>query len=74
MSRVCFIIAVIYLATALAQNNRQGRIVNGQSVGLGQIPYQISLRDWPSGFHFCGGALISSRWVVTAGQLDKFLS
>lgn len=54
-------------------DNRTGRIVGGRHAILGEVPFQISLRSWGTAFHFCGGALISNRWVVTSGKFDHFL-
>jgi secreted trypsin-like serine protease len=52
----------------LIEDDRTARIVGGRNAGLGEVPYQVSLRAFGSTFHFCGGALISNRWVVTAGK------
>ncbi|KAG5671587.1 hypothetical protein PVAND_001780 [Polypedilum vanderplanki] len=60
-----FLLSILFIIV-FSQTHREGRIIRGTSVGLGQIPYQVSLRNWGSDFHFCGGALISNRWVVTA--------
>ncbi|XP_066569479.1 chymotrypsin B-like [Amia ocellicauda] len=43
------------------------RIVNGEEAMPGSWPWQVSLQDF-SGFHFCGGSLISEQWVVTAAH------
>ncbi|KAM9321645.1 chymotrypsin B-like [Gastrophryne carolinensis] len=43
------------------------RIVNGEEAVPGSWPWQVSLQD-STGWHFCGGSLISSSWVVTAAH------
>ncbi|KAF5922320.1 chymotrypsinogen B-like [Diceros bicornis minor] len=43
------------------------RIVNGEDAVPSSWPWQVSLQT-RSGFHFCGGSLISQRWVVTAAH------
>jgi trypsin len=40
--------------------------VGGRNAAPGEIPFQISIRPWGTQFHFCGGALISNRYVLTA--------
>lgn len=42
-------------------------IFSGANAKAGQFPYQVSLRT-PSGFHFCGGSIYSTRWIVTAAH------
>uniref|UniRef100_A0A8D0G5U0 Ovochymase 2 n=1 Tax=Sphenodon punctatus TaxID=8508 RepID=A0A8D0G5U0_SPHPU len=49
------------------------RIVGGNQVKQGSHPWQVSLkrRQW----HFCGGTLVSDKWVITAAHcvLDRNL-
>lgn len=40
------------------------RIIGGYEAKQGQFPYHVSLRDDIG--RFCGGAIISSRWAMTA--------
>ncbi|XP_052862696.1 chymotrypsin-2-like [Anopheles cruzii] len=44
-----------------------GRIVGGQNAGTNQFPHQVSLRS-AGNAHFCGGSVISSRYVLTAAH------
>ncbi|KAJ8932949.1 hypothetical protein NQ314_014328 [Rhamnusium bicolor] len=43
-----------------------GRIVGGSNTTIDRHPYQISLRYFSE--HICGGAIISSTWVLTAAH------
>lgn len=45
-----------------------GRIVNGTKAVLKQFPHQVSLSRSYNEKHFCGGSLISSSLVLTAGH------
>lgn len=46
----------------------ESRIIGGTSAVERQFPYQTSLRDKASGIHFCGGAIISGRFILTAAH------
>lgn len=57
-----------YLASA-EYREWAGRIVGGEQAEPGQFPYQVSLRDSVfTDFHFCGGAIIESNWILTAAH------
>ncbi|XP_003700882.3 chymotrypsin-1-like [Megachile rotundata] len=44
----------------------ESQIVGGRDAPVGMFPYQVSLRE--DGDHFCGGSIISSRYVLTAAH------
>ncbi|CAK9805104.1 Mite allergen Der p 3 [Anthophora plagiata] len=44
------------------------RIVNGQDALPGEIPYQVSLQNKDSAFHFCGGSVLTANYVITAAH------
>lgn len=47
------------------------RIVGGENAVEGQFPYQVSIRDRFSHRHFCGGAILNSRFILTAGHCTR---
>jgi len=64
-------VAVLLLAVA----NAEERIINGADATSTAIaPYQVSLQQ--SGSHFCGGTVISTTHVMSAGhcKINSFLS
>ncbi|XP_055596183.1 trypsin 5G1-like [Uranotaenia lowii] len=42
-----------------------GRIVGGFEISIEDVPWQVSLQ---SDGHICGGSIIGSQWVLTAGH------
>lgn len=45
-----------------------GKIVGGFPLNITQVPWQVSLQDPNKESQFCGGSIISDRWILTAGH------
>ncbi|XP_029171299.1 trypsin theta-like [Nylanderia fulva] len=43
-------------------------IIGGKDAPNGLYPYQVSLRNSKNNRHFCGGAIISKRYIITAAH------
>ncbi|XP_060092916.1 trypsin I-P38-like [Heteronotia binoei] len=66
-----FILFIAFLGAAVAfpiDDNDDDKIVGGYTCQKHSVPYQVSLN---SGYHFCGGSLINSQWVVSAAHCYK---
>lgn len=62
-----FLVSPIFAASWLPNKVEiKPRIVGGEFAQAGQFKYMVSLRQ--DKHHFCGAALISARWVISAGH------
>lgn len=50
------------------QHQLQSRIVGGSAVKRGQFPYQVSIRSRKTHEHFCGAAIISNFYILSAAH------
>nr|XP_009932049.1 PREDICTED: trypsin I-P1-like [Opisthocomus hoazin] len=57
-----------YVALPINADDDDDKIVGGYTCSENSVPYQVSLN---SGYHFCGGSLISSQWVLSAAHCYK---
>lgn len=52
-------------------------IIGGDDSSLGDIPYQalvstVRMENGRSNRYLCGGSLLNSKWVLTAGKCHKY--
>lgn len=59
------------LAATFVPRSRNKRIANGIQTSISSFPYQVSLRLTETSKHFCGGAILTNQWIVTAGQCTQ---
>lgn len=67
---LCAVFGVALSASVLPRDifeDWEGRIVGGSTAGVGQFPYQVSLRT-AGNAHFCGGWVTNNRWAVSAAH------
>ncbi len=46
--------------------SQRAEIVGGLDTDITVVPYQVSLQDYLG--HFCGGTIVSERWIVSAAH------
>ncbi|XP_074004317.1 trypsin I-P1-like [Numenius arquata] len=67
-----FILFLAFVGVAVAfpinADDDDDKIVGGYTCPENSVPYQVSLN---SGYHFCGGSLINSQWVLSAAHCYK---
>ncbi|KAK9869368.1 hypothetical protein WA026_003125 [Henosepilachna vigintioctopunctata] len=55
------------------QSDSQLRVVGGKNCTIKEYPFLVSIRTFKSATHFCGGSLVSRRYVLSAAHcFEKF--
>lgn len=63
-----FILLFVLIGAAISTSDENAeRIIGGSDVPLGLAPYMASLRTL-RGVHFCGGTIVSNRFILTSAQ------
>lgn len=61
---------MIGLITA-SNHKRSKRVAHDAETTIRQFPHQVSLRFADTSKHFCGGAILSDLWIVSAAQCTQ---
>ncbi|KAM9324563.1 trypsin-like [Gastrophryne carolinensis] len=65
--KIIFFLPILGLAAAVPIDD-ENKIVGGYTCHENSVPYQVSLNV---GYHFCGGSLISTSWVISAAHCNN---
>jgi secreted trypsin-like serine protease len=66
---VLYISLVWVQAAQIRPRQNEGRIIGGELAYTGQFRFAAAIyKSTSDGTFFCGGALMGTRWIVTAGQ------
>ncbi|XP_031638237.1 trypsin-1-like [Contarinia nasturtii] len=67
-SKIYVFTLIAVLTVQIASGDWSGRIVGGVPMSIKTIPYQVSLQvlSGHKTYHFCGGSIISNKFIITA--------
>ncbi|XP_047488705.1 trypsin-1-like [Penaeus chinensis] len=68
------LLPILTVVSGCGQVNRANRIVGGVETEVNEYPWMVSLVNGNGNYHFCGGSIISSQWVVTAAHCAAGMS
>lgn len=75
MFRILKIIVILQIVCAITAfrelKHRHKRIIGGEVTPINSYPHQISLRFTQNDKHFCGGAILTDSWILTAAQCTQ---
>ncbi|KAK9881399.1 hypothetical protein WA026_016289 [Henosepilachna vigintioctopunctata] len=63
-----YVVLFIFLILELRNVRMHDRVVGGKKCSVEEVPFIVSIRRSFNFQHFCGGSLISSRWVLSAAH------
>nr|XP_023700000.1 transmembrane protease serine 9-like [Paramormyrops kingsleyae] len=69
MSPVCFVLLSVLLPTLVHADSSGGEIINGKNAAKNSLQYMASLQL--DGKHYCGGFLISEKFILSAAHCEK---
>jgi hypothetical protein len=65
-----FLVFSTAFGASLPRNDVESRIIGGNDAYLGQFPHMVSLRLIETNRHFCGGAILNDRWILSAAHCN----
>lgn len=71
LKSLLFIPFIGLIAASASLHKSEMRIVNGVETSISEFPHQVSLRSTETSVHFCGGAILSDSWILSAAQCTQ---